>query len=165
MTADYERFVTARDVLQRARELSPRTVIVDVEPLVARWDSGQKALDFGVASVVSLLGGLAGLSVLCFATNSARRPSRIPAGRAARVMYLASAGKPLQIALYQSLPAPGVVIGDQVLTDGVLARRLGYAFLHYVPESAGMPIGPRLLRYCGSPVMPFLFHRQRSANG
>jgi len=157
VAADYERFDTPSDVFRRVRELCPRTMIVDVEPLVAWWDSGQEPLDCGVASMVSQLGGVAGVSVLCFATNSARRPSRLPAAAAAEVVYLASAGKPLQIAQYRSLPTPGVVIGDQVLTDGILARRLGYAFLHYCPQPAGMPIGPRLLRYAGTPVQRFLF--------
>ena len=158
MTAGYERFGTVGDVLQRARDLSPRTVIIDVEPLVAWWDSGQELLDSGVASMVGQLGGLTGLSVLCFATNSARRPSHVPAGEAAQVVYLASAAKPIQVTPYQSLPAPGVVIGDQILTDGILARRLGYAFLHYSPDPAAMPVGPRLLRYCGSLVLPLMFH-------
>ncbi|HYK66866.1 MAG TPA: hypothetical protein VEV45_02890 [Streptosporangiaceae bacterium] len=157
MKVSYERFTTADAVFQRARELTPRTIIIDVEPLVAWWDTGRDQLDSGVESVVSQLGGLAGLRVLCFATNSARRPSRVPTGEAAQVVYLASAGKPLQVAHYQSLPAPGAVIGDQVLTDGILARRLGYAFLHYCPAPADMPIGPRLLQYGGRPVLPLLF--------
>jgi predicted HAD superfamily phosphohydrolase YqeG len=162
VTAGYERFATTGDVLQRVSELTPRTVIVDIEPFVAWWDSGQEPLDSGVATTVSQLGGLPGVSVLCFATNSARRPSRVPVGAAAQVVYLASAGKPLQIAQYRSLPAPGVVIGDQVLTDGILARRLGYAFLHYCTEPADMPTGPRLLRACGRPLLPFLFGGQQS---
>ena len=44
-------------MLARARELSVRTMIFDVEPLVAWWDSGQESLDRGVAAVVSELGG------------------------------------------------------------------------------------------------------------
>jgi hypothetical protein len=38
-----------------------------------------------------------------------------------------------------------VVIGDQVATDGMLARRLGYTFLHYRPGLERVPviIGPR----------------------
>jgi predicted HAD superfamily phosphohydrolase YqeG len=160
VTAGYERFASVSELLQRARELSPKTAIVDVEPLVAWWDSGQEPLDSGVATMVSELGEVGGVSILCFATNSARRPSRVPAGAGAQVVYLASAGKPLQIAPYQTMPAPGVVIGDQVLTDGVLARRLGFAFLHYCPEPAVMPIGPRLLRYFGQFVLPVVFHGQ-----
>lgn len=163
MTGGYERFATVSDVLQRAAELAAKTMIIDIEPLVAWWDSDQAQLDSGLASTVGQLGGLAGVSVVCFATNSARHPSRVPAGAVAEVRYLASAGKPLKIAPYQGLPVPGVVIGDQLLTDGILARRLGYCFLHYCPETAGMPLGPRLLRYCGRPVLPFVFPRGRAA--
>jgi predicted HAD superfamily phosphohydrolase YqeG len=48
-------------------------------------------------------------------------------------MYLASAVKPLRTAAYRALPRPGAVIGDQLSTDGLLARRLGYTFLHWRP--------------------------------
>jgi predicted HAD superfamily phosphohydrolase YqeG len=162
VTAEYERVATPDEVVQRASELAARTIVVDVEPFVAWWDSGQELLDSGVARVISELGGLDGVQVLCFATNSVRRPSQVPVGASAQVVYLASAAKPLQIAQYQSLPRPGVVIGDQLLTDGVLARRLGYAFLHYCPASAGMPAGPRLLRYSGWPVLPLVFPKREA---
>jgi len=36
-------------VLSRVEELSARTVIFDVEPLVAYWDSDQEALERGAA--------------------------------------------------------------------------------------------------------------------
>jgi hypothetical protein len=60
-------------------------------------------------------------------------------------MYVASAGKPLRTASYRVLPRPGAVIGDQVATDGLLARRLGYTFLHWSPPLTGVPLGPRLM--------------------
>lgn len=157
MTPRYERCGTPADVLTRAAELSASTYVVDVEPLVATWRSGQQPLDAGVARTVAQLGVIAGARVVCFATNSARRPAAIPASPAVRVLYVASARKPVLTALYRSLPRPGVVIGDQVVTDGTLARRLGFTFLHYCPEAAGMPVGPRLLRYCGWLLLPFLY--------
>lgn len=146
-------------MLLRVRELSARTVIFDVEPLVAYWDSGQEALDQGVATVVSWTGLVAGLQVLCFATNSARRPSVVPGGEGVRVIYLASAGKPMRMAPYRGFPRPGVVIGDQVATDGILARRLGYAFVQYRPQLDGVPAGPRLMGGLGWLVRPVLFTR------
>ena len=75
-------------------------------------------------------------------------------------MYLASAGKPLRTAPYQGLPAPGVVVGDQVPTDGLLAYRLGYTFLHYSPSLADTPIGPKLMHHWGQIIRPLLFRRQ-----
>ncbi|MGH3154959.1 MAG: hypothetical protein ACRDNF_00065 [Streptosporangiaceae bacterium] len=80
------------------------------------------------------------------------------------VRYLTSAGKPLRIRTYRGLPRPGAVIGDQVATDGVLAWRLGYSFVHYRPQTADIPLGPRLMRYLGLPIQPFLFQDPLDAN-
>jgi hypothetical protein len=155
-----ERLAEPRDVLRRAGELSSRTIILDVEPLVADWDSGPEALDAGIAQVLSAVAAYPELLVVCFATNSARRPSAVPAPGTAggpRVVYLASARKPLVTAPYRDFPRPGVVIGDQVATDGILSRRLGFTFLHYCPDLAHAPAGPRLLNELGRPLQPLLF--------
>ena len=68
--------------------------------------------------------------------------------------YLASAGKPLRTAPYRALPRPGAVIGDQVATDGLLARRLGYTFLHWSPQLVGVPLRPRLMGLLGRLAQP-----------
>jgi predicted HAD superfamily phosphohydrolase YqeG len=159
--AGYERLAGLDEVLRRLRELSARTVVFDVEPLVAFWDSGQEALDRGVALVVSRAGLLPGLQVLCIATNSARRPSVAPGAEGLRVIYLASAGKPMRITPYRDFPRPGVVIGDQVATDGILARRLGYAFVQCCPQLEVVPAGPRLMGRLGWLVRPVIFRRPR----
>lgn len=86
-----------------------------------------------------------------------------PAGcswqRGVRVVYLASAGKPMRMAPYQGSPRPGVVVGDQIATDGLLARRLGHAFVQYRPPLDDMRAGPRLLRQLGRLVRPVAFSR------
>jgi hypothetical protein len=153
----YERVVEWQDLLRRAADLSPKTIVVDVEPLVAFWDTSQEALDEGLAAALGHLGSIPGVEIVCFATNSARRPSTVPAVAGKRAMYVSSARKPLRLAPYQHLPRPGIVIGDQTATDGVLARRLGYTFLYYSPHLEGAPIGPRLLRQCGEFALPVLF--------
>src|ERR1700687_3250331 len=102
MRAAFERATGLGDVVRRAGELSARTMIFDVEPLVAYWDGGQEALDQGMARGLGEVSGLPALQVLCFATNSQRRPSAVPSGAGpVRVVYLASAGKPLRTAPYQ----------------------------------------------------------------
>src|SRR5262249_30244564 len=157
--AAYHRAADLQDLLEMAEDLSAKTMIVDVEPLVARWDNGQDALDRGVDAVLAEAAAVKGAAVVCFATNSARRPSMVPSRPGLRVVYLASARKPLLTPLYGGFPRPGVVIGDQVATDGVLARRLGYAFLQYWPPLSGTPWGPRLLSYFGRAMRPLLFTR------
>ena len=163
MPAGYERLGELPGVLARARELSLRTVIFDVEPLVAWWDSGQQELDRGIAAVAGQLKELPGLRVVVFSTNSARRPSAIPVIPGVRVIYLASAGKPLRLAPYRELPRPGAVIGDQVPTDGLLAWRLGFTFLHWDPELAGVPAGPRSMQLLGRLVRPLFRTRKGPA--
>jgi predicted HAD superfamily phosphohydrolase YqeG len=146
-------------VLSRIEELSARTVIFDIEPLVANWDSGQDALERGIALVVQRAGQLPEVQLVCFATNSTRRPQAVPPSTHVRVVYLASAGKPMRIAPYRGFPRPGVVVGDQIATDGLLARRLGYAFVQYRPALDEIPAGPRLLGQLGRLVRPIAFRR------
>jgi hypothetical protein len=156
MTGGYERLADRQGVLRRASELSAQTIIFDVEPLIAWWDTGQERLDQGIRATLDQVRSMPGVSVVCFATNSARRPSAIPAVPGIRVLYLSSAHKPVRIAAYRDLPRPGVVIGDQAATDGILACRLGYTFLHYTPGLHGAPLGPRLMNHCGRLVLPLL---------
>ena len=160
MPADYEQLTELQGVLARARELSLRTMIFDVEPLVAWWDSSQESLDRGIATIAAELARLPDVRVLVFATNSARKPSAIPSIQGVTVMYVASAGKPLRTAPYRALPRPGAVIGDQVATDGLLARRLGYTFLHWSPPLTGMPLGPRLMQLLGRLAKPLFSTRK-----
>ena len=161
MRSAYDRRATLDEVLRRAGELSPKTLVFDVEPLVAYWDGGQDALDQGVSSVLARAAAIPGVLVVCFSTNSIRRPSVPLAADGVRVEYLALAGKPLRTGYYRDFPRPGVVIGDQLATDGVLARRIGYAFLQYHPDMGGLPLGPRLMDWSGQLLRPLFFTRPR----
>ena len=157
MRAAFEHATGLDDVVRFAGELSARTLIFDIEPLVAYWDGGQEALDQGIARVLSEVAVLPAVQVVCFATNSSRRPSVVPGSAGVRVVYLASADKPVRTGPYRSFPRPGLMIGDQVVTDGVLARRLGYMFVLVDPQLTGVPAGPRLMGAWGRLVRPLLF--------
>src|ERR1700722_4304831 len=160
MRSRYERASDLDHVLDRAGKLSVRTIIFDVEPLVSWWDNSQESLDWGVAMIVGRVRTLPAVRALVFSTNSVRRPSAIPAARDIEVSYFASAAKPLRTAPYRDLPRPGAVVGDQVPTDGLLARRPGYTLLHYQPRLDGIPFGPRLMHRLGRLAMPLLFTGQ-----
>lgn len=157
MKAAYYRAADLDGLLAKAAELSAKTLVFDIEPLVAYWGNGQQALDTGVARILAEASTLPGVAVVCFSTNSLRRPSALPGHAGVRVVYLAHARKPLWTAPYAQFPRPGVVIGDQIATDGLLARRLGYAFLDYRPAHLRPPWGPRLLNYGGRMARPLLF--------
>ena len=156
MSRGYDDFTDENELPSLVAELSAQTAVLDIEPLVAPWYGSGDELDRGIHRVVELLAHVPGLRAVCFATNSARRPSQLPDVPGIRVSYVLSAGKPLHLGPYAQLPRPGVVIGDQVMTDGLLARRLGYAFLHYRHPQAA-PIGPRLLDGCGQLLRPLVF--------
>lgn len=156
MSAGYESCADEQDMLRVLGALTANTLIIDIEPLVARWDGGQDALDRGVARVLEEVADLPGVLVVCFATNSARRPSAEPRSTRVHVVYLDSARKPARTQPYLLFPQPGVVVGDQVLTDGLLARRLGYTFVHYQPRLS-RPVGPALLNGFGHVIRPLLF--------
>jgi predicted HAD superfamily phosphohydrolase YqeG len=157
--ASYQRAASLEAALSNVEELSAHTVIFDIEPLVASWDSDQDALERGVALLVSRVSQLPEVKVVCFATNATRRPQAVPVSAGIRVVYLASAGKPVRTAPYQNFPRPGVVVGDQIATDGLLARRLSYAFVQYRPPVDEMPAGPWLLQQLGRLVRPTAFSR------
>ena len=163
MTSNYVRVTGLADLFAEATELSVRTMIFDVEPLVAPWHGSQESLDQGIARVLGDARTVPSVRVVIFATNSARRPSAVPACDGLQVRYLASAAKPLRTSPYRDLPRPGAVAGDQLPTDGILAYRLGFTFLHYAPELAGVPLGPGLMHRWGELVRPVLFGR--SATG
>jgi hypothetical protein len=158
--ARYERPAGWDETLRRVRELSPRTVILDIEPLLANWHGGQDALDQGVASVVPQVAAVPGVQVVCLATNSLRGRPEMPDAEGVQMVWIAGAGKPLRTAPYQEFPRPGVVIGDQVATDGVLAWRLGYTFVQYRPQLDRVPAGPWLMDRLGRVIRPLLFTRR-----
>lgn len=156
MKVAYQHLADPDAVIRHLSQLAPRTVIIDVEPLIAEWDSDQSSLNYGIAYFLRRVSTIPGLAAVCFSTNSHRRPSSAITSERQSVRYVASACKPLRTAPYKDLPQPGVVIGDQVATDGVLARRLGYYFIHCHPDCR-VPLRPRLMRYLGCSVHPFLF--------
>jgi predicted HAD superfamily phosphohydrolase YqeG len=157
VTPGYQRLTGEAEVPGLLRQLSARTLVVDIEPLIAAWYGGQDALDQGVARFLGSVNSIETVAVVCFATNSARVPTTLPEAEGIRVEYLASARKPLRTAPYRGMPVPGVVIGDQVATDGVLAKRIGYTFLHYQRRLGDMPPRPRALAAGGEILRPLLF--------
>jgi hypothetical protein len=159
VASNYVRVTGLADLFAEAEELSVRTMIFDVEPIVAPWHGSQESLDQGVARILSDVRTVPSVRAVIFATNSARRPSAVPACDGVQVRYLASAEKPLRTAPYHDLPRPGAVAGDQLPTDGILAYRLGFTFLHYAPELTGVPLGPELMHRWGELVRPLLFRR------
>lgn len=84
MRSGYARITTEADLFAKARELSVRTIIFDVEPLVTYWHSGQKSLDRGVARILHEVKAVPSVRAVVFATNSARRSTALRPATASR---------------------------------------------------------------------------------
>ena len=135
MTGNYVRVTGLAGLFAEARELSVRTMIFDVEPLVAPWHGSQESLDQGIARILGDVRTVPSVRVVIFATNSARRLSAVPACDGLQVRYLASA-EPLRTAPYHDFPgrAPWQVISSHRRDTRLSAR---VTFLHYAPELTG----------------------------
>lgn len=154
MRVPYREVTNLSTVVDWLDELGARTVVLDVEPLVAVWDTGEAELERGVEEAVALLAEVPSLESVGFATNSLRRLSGAVAGDA---FFVTAARKPLLTRPYRDLPHPGVVVGDQLATDGVLAWRLGFAFGYVRHPEMRRPFGPTALRALSSPLRHLLF--------
>jgi hypothetical protein len=163
MRATQYECLTFDDIRTCLEALAPRTAIVDIEPLIAYWDTGTEELDEGIDRFLQEFRSLPSLELIAFATNSVRQPSTPPG--APGVVYHARALKPFSTSPFRSFPTPGVVIGDQTATDGVLASRLNYTFLHYKVPTKEMKPGPLLMAALGRVVRPLFLTRPHLLNG
>lgn len=127
------------------RDLAPSAVAVDVEPLLVDWADPGMVPATAVARAVLDLELVASLAVVVFATNSHRTAPGLPDSRL-QVSWVSRAHKPwARTRLRRLHPGPWVVVGDQVVTDGWLARRLDGVFVRVVhPPELVIPRWPSL---------------------
>ena len=131
--------------------IRPTTLVVDVEPLVVPWDSAPTLFpnapdDFAQtvqASVPSVTSVVYSSNSRCPRTADSKPDIRI----------VTAACKPWRTRYLHDEPGPVAVVGDQVLTDGLLAWRLGATFLHW-QVTVPMPRWPRLQRCIGRIAAP-----------
>jgi hypothetical protein len=144
------------DLFAEARELSVRTMIFGVEPLVAPWHGSQESLDQGIARILGGARTVPSVRVVIFATNSARRPSAFRPGTAFRSGTWHPPGS--RCGPRRTTTFPGrAVAADQLPTDGILAYRLGFTFPPCAPKLTGVPLGPGLMHRWGELVRPVVF--------
>lgn len=84
VVVDYRECHTTAEVLLYVGRAEPSTVIFDVEPLIAHWDTGDTALTEGMSFFVNQLERTSAVDMIVFATNSKRRPSAMPSGTRSR---------------------------------------------------------------------------------
>lgn len=138
-------------------ELQPATLVVDIQPFVAPWRASPDAMLSAAAALSEYLAEtLPDLKAVVFATNA--RGGLQPPLRDERVQvtFVSTARKPWRISYVADVPRPIVVLGDQIVTDGLLAFRLRGQFLHW-REHGRVPWWPRLQALIGEPLVWFVF--------
>jgi len=100
MTTRYVHAATPGQLWACLTGLRARTVIFDVEPLVAFRDTDQSRLEDGIATILAAVAD-ADPTAVVFAINSTRRPSILSTVAWETVRFVASACKPLQVAGYR----------------------------------------------------------------
>jgi predicted HAD superfamily phosphohydrolase YqeG len=135
------------DPLGVALDLNPDLLVLDLEPLVVHWRGGLEELELGLQRVE----GRCGAIPVWLVTNSARgiREDRLPSGW----IFLTQARKPwTALPLVPSAVRRVVVVGDQFLTDGLLALRIGASSYVTVGAPIDAPAWPRAMRMISSAV-------------
>jgi hypothetical protein len=140
--------------LSTCLDLNPDTLVLDAEPLLIDWRSGHGAWHPGWSALLSEIFDH-GVRTVVVVSNSRRDLSslqqvpRPPAGL--RIHCLSRAWKPWTsrraLGLGSSLGS-GVVCGDVSLTDGILASRLRYSFVHL--KVLDQPLYARIQDRCGT---------------
>ena len=126
----------------------PEVLILDLEPLLLDWRSPAEA-EVPDWSAIVTTAARAGVRTLVVLTNSRRDVSNLgwapPEARDLAVRVIRRAWKPWTARRKLGLDdhaLRGVVCGDVALTDGLLAIRLRYGFVHLTVK--GPPVYPRM---------------------
>ena len=159
--------IEARDVQAvwpAVRALKPAALLIDIEPFVAVWRTDESALLRGLHEQLDQCATIASVREVIFVTNSDRSPSGGVPSTSFPASYISRARKPfLDISRFASLPSPLIVIGDQVLTDGLMAWRVNATFVQ-VPLPARISLGVRAQCLLGRIVGSLFFRRLETAN-
>lgn len=135
------------------------TVVVDVEPLLAGWHTPSEAVVAGAAEICSAIGSVArNVRCIVFTSNSRRELPRLPHGNVIATRVVPAARKPWRTDYLRYCPRPLIVVGDQLITDGLLAWRVRAAFLHWL-HAGSIPWWPRLQAAIGRIVCSIFFTR------
>jgi hypothetical protein len=137
---------THEDLLRELRENRPVThLVLDLEPLLVPWDG-----DIATAGPrIEELAGAAGADRVTVLSNSRRPPYDfgLPG-----VQFLPRARKPWRPKDLAPFDSGTVVVGDVLVTDGLLAYREGARFLHWTGDRDDVPAWPRLQERLGRPL-------------
>lgn len=134
------------------------TVVLDVEPMIVRWRGTEREFRSGAGQFLDAI-AVGAPSVHAVVISSNARAPRPPVRYRGAITLRSRAGKPWRVGYLRDMPRPLVVVGDQIVTDGVLAWRMRGTFLHWHHELA-TPWWPRLQAAAGRVLGPLFLTRK-----
>jgi hypothetical protein len=138
-------------------ELRPAALVVDVQPFVAPWGCLPDAMVSAALALSEYLAeAMPNLKAVVFATNARAVSNQLLREERPKVTFVGAARKPWRIAYVADVPRPVVVLGDQIITDGLLAFRLHGQFLHWRVRGR-IPWWPQLQAVIGDVLIQFMF--------
>ncbi|MEU5989867.1 hypothetical protein ABZ806_12925 [Spirillospora sp. NPDC047418] len=144
-------------IIALAVDLDASTLVIDVEPLLAEWDSPPEVFLAAVRRLhAAVVERAPSVTDLVFASNAGWPPQPPPEPAGPRMAVVSPARKPWRTRYLDGLPAPIVFAGDQVLTDGLLAWRLRGDFLHCA-NAGEPPLLARVQSVAGRCIAPLVF--------
>jgi hypothetical protein len=133
-----------------ARQAQAHLVLVDVEPGLAPWGAPADRIAGALARAQAAIESMPVRHEVRFVSNA-----RFENGAAvAPVVLVAAARKPFTRGLDSPRGLPRIVIGDQCLTDGLLAVRTRATFVRLRFRNGHVPLWPRLQNIAGWLVRP-----------
>jgi predicted HAD superfamily phosphohydrolase YqeG len=136
-------------------------LIVDVEPFVLHWDSSPTEFASGVRRIHhNVASRCPSIERVIFASNAPRLWEQISVPTAPSIDIVSRARKPWRTSYLPADSQRITVIGDQLLTDGLLAWRLNGIFIHLQPDPP-VPWWPRLQTSLGHGLEGVLFRPAR----
>ncbi len=134
-----------------------RTVVVDIEPMLTVWDAPDPdEWSDGALALLARLDGVDSVERVCFLSNSHRVRKALSYNGRLRVSVKSGARKPFGRPPIVGLGGPIVVVGDQVITDGLFAYRIGGSFVRWRYDHPA-PLWPQLQALVGRAVAAGMF--------
>ncbi len=131
----------------------PLVVIFDVDNTIVPQGAGRLELATAVESTIERFESLPGVERVIMLTNGGSRGVERMIGRGNKPW---TTRRRLRLT---GTTAEIWVVGDQVLTDGALAWRLGGSFVHLAIDETGEHATQAAMRSLGRVVAPLLFRR------
>ena len=143
-----------RTILER---FMPATLVLDLEPMILAWDASGDELSDALSRIGNALGWAQDPRMqVVIVSNSTRILPRSVSISGDEVTVIGRAAKPWRPTILATHPKPILIVGDQVVTDGILAWRLGAAFVHW-QLSERAPLWPTFQSKVGCAVERLLF--------